>query len=174
MEGKKENAAISWYIRAFFAFMKGENLEKGAEVMEHAIKLLEENEEQDATSIVLAQCLFQLALAKLELGNSPEEEIERGRRILNHWIKHSPTFNPFLPPSKRYKGIASAFMILSLLWKGKRERARKEWKEKRQQILASWNWYRRGIERLITSIIEPQRISVKEALQKLTTPTERP
>lgn len=168
MKEKEKTVAISWYIRAFFAFMKGKDLERGERVMKHAIKLLEESEKQDGTSIVLAQCLFQFALAKLELGRSPKEEIERGRRVLDHWIKHSPTFNPFLPPSKRYKGVASAFMILSLFWKGERERARKEWEEKRQHILASWNWYREGIKTLITSLIQPQRISVREALQKLT------
>lgn len=152
----KEKAAITWYIRSYFFFVRGGNMRQGKKVMENAIT------SQKDENFLLAQCFLQLALAKLKLGENPTEVLNKGRKKLKQWSKKESQ-DPFLPPNRRYEGILSAFKIISLIWNSEIKKARREWEKKRKEILAAWNWYREEMKTLLTSLL--QRISVKEAIQ---------
>ncbi|NIQ06006.1 MAG: hypothetical protein GWO20_09865 [Candidatus Korarchaeota archaeon] len=157
---EKENkidAALSWYIRSYFAFMAGGEAKQGQRVMEEAIRI------QDAESFTLSQCFFQLALAKLKLGVPPEKEIAKGKEILKRFFGDASISNPFLPLKKRYEGIASAFEVISLVWEERFEQARGEFEGNKKKIFTSWGWYGSEIKRLLSSLL--RMTSVKEVLQ---------
>lgn len=160
---EKENkidAALSWYIRSYFAFMAGGEAKQGQRVMEEAIRI------QDAESFTLSQCFFQLALAKLKLDVSPEKEITKGREILKRFFGDASISNPFLPLKKRYEGIASAFEVLSLVWKEKFEQAREEFEGNKKKIFTSWGWYGSEMRQLLSSLLH--MTSVKAILHSFT------
>lgn len=154
---KKEDTAVFWYLRSYFAFMRGEYVEKAKKVMQQAIEVHPEQ------SFSLAQCYFQLALAKVKMRKNPSYEVKRGQEILNDCIKNSIFTNPFMPHHKKYEGILSAFKILLMIWNGKFEKAKERWRNAHRKILISWNWYRDEIDILMNDLLHKK--TVKEAIK---------